>query len=181
MGSGINKKRRKEGRQDRRHEERRKEGEQDRRQEEKRRGKRMRKGPAGEGGGVCLKYVRIIPLKNWANNIKILQQKQQILKQFDISRQFLNRRKRQYWKKAHIYKKTNKSPNLKKRWFFYFLRGVILRVRFVRNAVTIKLTSLFREWCTWIMVFSVFAHFHAELRIPLPPPLYQSLKASLFF
>ena len=135
----------------------------------------------GRRGGVCLKYVRIIPLKNWANNIKILQQKQQILKQFDISRQFLNRRKRQYWKKAHIYKKTNKSPNLKKRWFFYFLRGVILRVRFVRNAVTIKLTSLFREWCTWIMVFSVFAHFHAELRIPLPPPLYQSLKASLFF
>ena len=64
MGSGINKKRRKEGRQDRRHEERRKEGEQDRRQEEKRRGKRMRKGPGGEGGGVCLKYVRIIPLKN---------------------------------------------------------------------------------------------------------------------
>ena len=92
LGSGINKKRRKEGRQhrrheerrkeerqDRRHEERRKEGRQDRRQEEKRkkgrqdrrheekgRGKRMRNSPGEAGGGwgrVCLKYVRIIPLE----------------------------------------------------------------------------------------------------------------------
>ena len=103
----------------------------------------------GRGGGVCLKYVRIIPLKNWANNIKILQQKQQIIKQFDISRQFLNRRKRQYWKKKPIFtRKQTNHPTWRNGDFFYFLRGVILRVRFVRNAVTIKLTSLFREWCT---------------------------------